>query len=97
MVPDYFPSIFGPDEASPLDAEASRAGLATLAAEINAAAQAAGQPTKTVDEVGWREVVGEAGSFCFCGRARALGHGCRRHVIAYPPHSTPFINPQPTL
>ncbi|QUL37995.1 hydantoinase B/oxoprolinase family protein [Erythrobacter sp. JK5] len=32
--PEHFPKIFGPDQSQPLDAEASRAGFATIADEL---------------------------------------------------------------
>ena len=47
---EFFPHIFGPEEAQPLDADAARAALANLAKEINASTPS-GQPEKSPDEV----------------------------------------------
>ena len=49
ILPNFFPKIFGPNEDEPLDADAARAALEQLTADINAAA---GQSSKTCDEVG---------------------------------------------
>ena len=51
ILPEFFPSIFGEDEAQPLDAEGAKEALHQIAEQVNEQARSSGQPEKSVDEV----------------------------------------------
>ncbi|PRW57398.1 5-oxoprolinase [Chlorella sorokiniana] len=84
ILPQFFPHIFGPQEDEPLDAEGARAAMEAVAGEVNAHAAAAGQPSKSVDEVamGFVRVANET----MCRPIRALtqmkGYDVTQHVLA---------------
>lgn len=84
ILPDFFPHIFGQTEDQSLDAAGARAAFEGIAADVNAAAAAAGQPGKSVDEIamGFVRVANET----MCRPIRALtqmkGYDIARHVLA---------------
>ncbi len=51
LQPDFFPNIFGPTEDQPLDGNAARSAMETLARTINAHYGPKGKPAMTVEEV----------------------------------------------
>ncbi|XP_072958902.1 5-oxoprolinase 1 [Typha angustifolia] len=89
VIPDYFPSIFGPNEDQPLDIEATRKEFKKLAVEINSyrKSQEAQDPSvedMTVEEIalGFVNVANET----MCRPIRQLtemkGHETRNHALA---------------
>lgn len=86
VIPDYFPSIFGPNEDEPLDIEATRKAFEKLAIEINSYRKSQDESSKemTVEEValGFINVANET----MCRPIRQLtemkGHETRNHALA---------------
>ncbi|PKA48549.1 5-oxoprolinase [Apostasia shenzhenica] len=86
VIPDYFPSIFGPNENQPLDVDATRRAFEKLSAEINSYRKGQDPSAKdmTVEEValGFVNVANET----MCRPIRQLtemkGHETRNHALA---------------
>lgn len=86
VIPDYFPSIFGPNEDQPLDLNATRCEFEKLARQINAyrKSQDPGATDMTVEEIaqGCINVANET----MCRPIRQLtemkGHETRNHALA---------------
>nr|ATG71135.1 oxoprolinase 1 [Juniperus procera] len=86
VIPDYFPSIFGPKENEPLDLEATRTAFIKLAETINAYRKKQDPSSKdmTVEEIalGFINVANEA----MCRPIRQLtemkGHETKKHALA---------------
>lgn len=86
VIPDYFPSIFGPNEDQPLDLNATRCDFEKLAKQINAyrKSQDPGATDMTVEEIaqGCINVANET----MCRPIRQLtemkGHETRNHALA---------------
>ncbi|KAL5986167.1 5-oxoprolinase [Asimina triloba] len=86
VVPDYFPSIFGPNEDQPLDIQATRAEFEKLAVRINSYRKSQDPKAKnmTVEEIalGFVDVANET----MCRPIRQLtemkGHETRNHALA---------------
>ncbi|CAI0471786.1 unnamed protein product [Linum tenue] len=86
VIPDYFPSIFGPNEDQPLDIEATRKEFGKLAAEINSYRKSQDSSAKdmSVEEIalGFINVANET----MCRPIRQLtemkGHETRNHALA---------------
>ena len=84
VLPDFFPKIFGAGENEALDVVGATAAMEEVAREVNARATAAGQPTKSIDEVamGFVRVANET----MCRPIRALtqmkGYDVTQHVLA---------------
>ncbi|KDP28931.1 hypothetical protein JCGZ_19361 [Jatropha curcas] len=86
VIPDYFPSIFGPHEDQPLDIEATREEFKKLAKQINSyrKSQDASAKDMTVEEIalGFVNVANET----MCRPIRQLtemkGHETRSHALA---------------
>ncbi|OAY64507.1 5-oxoprolinase [Ananas comosus] len=85
VIPDYFPSIFGPNEDQPLDIEATRKAFEKLASEINSYRKSQDTSVKdmTVEEIalGFVNVANET----MCRPIRQLtemkGHETRTHAL----------------
>ncbi|XP_059647017.1 5-oxoprolinase 1 [Cornus florida] len=86
VIPDYFPSIFGPSEDQPLDIEATREEFEKLAKQINSYRESQDPSVKdmTVEEIaqGFVNVANET----MCRPIRQLtemkGHETRNHALA---------------
>lgn len=86
IIPDYFPSIFGPKEDQPLDVDATKKEFEKLAKEINIYRrnQDAGAKDMTVEEIaqGFINVANET----MCRPIRQLtemkGHETKNHALA---------------
>lgn len=86
VIPDYFPSIFGPNEDQPLDIKATREEFEKLAKEINSYRRSQDSSAKdmTVEEIalGFVNVANET----MCRPIRQLtemkGHETRNHALA---------------
>ncbi|EXB81777.1 hypothetical protein L484_001352 [Morus notabilis] len=86
VIPDYFPSIFGPNEDQPLDIKATREEFEKLAKEINSYRRIQDSSAKdmTVEEIalGFVNVANET----MCRPIRQLtemkGHETRNHALA---------------
>lgn len=86
IIPDYFPSIFGPKEDQPLDIQATRKEFEKLARQINAYRKSQDQSAKdmTVEEIaqGFVNVANET----MCRPIRQLtemkGHETKNHALA---------------
>ncbi|KAK7251784.1 hypothetical protein RIF29_35303 [Crotalaria pallida] len=86
VIPDYFPSIFGPNEDQPLDVKATREEFEKLAKQINAYRKNQDPSAKdmTVEEValGFVDVANET----MCRPIRQLtemkGHETKNHALA---------------
>ncbi|KAK4489138.1 hypothetical protein RD792_004932 [Penstemon davidsonii] len=86
VIPDYFPSIFGPNEDQPLDIDATRLEFEKLAKQINIYRKNQDQKAKdmTVEEIaqGFINVANET----MCRPIRQLtemkGHETRNHALA---------------
>ncbi|KAI7998879.1 5-oxoprolinase [Camellia lanceoleosa] len=86
VIPDYFPSIFGPNEDQPLDIKATREDFEKLAKQINSYRKSQDQSAKdmTVEEIaqGFVNVANET----MCRPIRQLtemkGHETRNHALA---------------
>ena len=86
VIPDYFPSIFGPNEDQPLDIRATREAFQKLATEINSYRKSQDSSAKdmTVEEIalGFVNVANET----MCRPIRQLtemkGHETRNHALA---------------
>ncbi|XP_065852183.1 5-oxoprolinase 1 [Euphorbia lathyris] len=86
VIPDYFPSIFGPNEDQPLDIESTREEFKKLAKQINSyrKSQDAFAKDMSVEEIalGFINVANET----MCRPIRQLtemkGHETRNHVLA---------------
>ncbi|CAL1399120.1 unnamed protein product [Linum trigynum] len=86
VIPDYFPSIFGPNEDQPLDIEATRKEFGKLAAQINSYRKSQDSSAKdmSVEEIalGFINVANET----MCRPIRQLtemkGHETRNHALA---------------
>ncbi|KAI0498683.1 hypothetical protein KFK09_019573 [Dendrobium nobile] len=86
VIPDFFPSIFGPDENQPLDVEATRKAFEKLSVEINSYKKRQDPSAKdmTVEEIalGFVNVANET----MCRPIRQLtemkGHETRNHALA---------------
>ncbi|ONK61905.1 uncharacterized protein A4U43_C08F34780 [Asparagus officinalis] len=86
VIPDYFPSIFGPNEDQPLDIETTRKAFQKLALEINSyrTSQDPSAKEMTVEEIalGFINVANET----MCRPIRQLtemkGHETRNHALA---------------
>lgn len=86
VIPDYFPSIFGPEEDQPLDIKATREEFEKLAKQINSYRKSQDQSAKdmTVEEIaqGFVNVANET----MCRPIRQLtemkGHETRNHSLA---------------
>nr|CAD1828696.1 unnamed protein product [Ananas comosus var. bracteatus] len=86
VIPDYFPSIFGPNEDQPLDIEATRKAFEKLASEINSYRKSQDPSVKDmiVEEIalGFINVANET----MCRPIRQLtemkGHDTRTHALA---------------
>lgn len=86
VIPDYFPSIFGPHEDQPLDKDATREEFRKLAAEVNAHRRNQDPLTKdmTIEDIalGFVNVANEA----MCRPIRQLtemkGYETRNHTLA---------------
>ncbi|KAK8445607.1 hypothetical protein SEVIR_9G357100v4 [Setaria viridis] len=86
VIPEYFPSIFGPNEDMPLDYEATRKAFEDLAAEINSHRKSQDPSVKdmTVEEIalGFVNVANET----MCRPIRQLtemkGHDTKNHALA---------------
>ncbi|XP_010259955.1 PREDICTED: 5-oxoprolinase [Nelumbo nucifera] len=86
VIPDYFPSIFGPNEDQPLDVQATRDEFKKLANAINSYRKSQDPSTKdmTVEEIalGFVDVANET----MCRPIRQLtemkGHETRNHALA---------------
>ncbi|CAM8970857.1 unnamed protein product [Rhodiola kirilowii] len=86
VLPDYFPSIFGPNEDQPLDLEATREKFENLAVEINSYRRSQDLSSKdmTVEEIalGFVNVANET----MCRPIRQLtemkGHETKNHALA---------------
>eukprot|EP00898_Chlorokybus_atmophyticus_P008691 jgi/Chlat1/8823/Chrsp91S09254 len=81
LLPQFFPSIFGPDEDQPLDIEASRTAMAQLTDEINGAR---GQSDMSPEEVayGFLRVANEAMCRPIRELSEARGHDPADHILA---------------
>jgi 5-oxoprolinase (ATP-hydrolysing) len=86
VIPDFFPSIFGPNEDQPLDYDATKAAFETLASEINSYRRnndplAKDMPIEEI-ALGFVSVANEA----MCRPIRQLtemkGHETRDHALA---------------
>lgn len=86
VIPDHFPSIFGPNEDQPLDIEATRKAFEKLSVEINSYRKSQDPSAKvmTVEEIalGFVNVANET----MCRPIRQLtemkGHETRNHALA---------------
>lgn len=86
VIPDYFPSIFGPNEDQPLDVKSTREEFEKLAAQINAYRKNQDPSAKymTVEEIalGFVDVANET----MCRPIRQLtemkGHDTKSHALA---------------
>lgn len=86
VIPDYFPSIFGPNEDQPLDINATREKFQKLASEINSYRKSQDPSVKdmTVEDIalGFVNVANET----MCRPIRQLtemkGHETRNHALA---------------
>ncbi|CAL5420113.1 unnamed protein product [Camellia sinensis] len=86
VIPDYFPSIFGPNEDQPLDIKATREDFEKLAKQINSYRKSQDQSAEdmTVEEIaqGFVNVANET----MCRTIRQLtemkGHETRNHALA---------------
>ncbi|PON52797.1 Winged helix-turn-helix DNA-binding protein [Parasponia andersonii] len=86
VIPDYFPSIFGPNEDQPLDITSTREAFQELATEINSYRKSQDSSAKdmTVEEIalGFVNVANET----MCRPIRQLtemkGHETRNHALA---------------
>ncbi|KAL6642813.1 hypothetical protein ACP70R_020994 [Stipagrostis hirtigluma subsp. patula] len=86
VIPEYFPSIFGPNEDMPLDYEATRKAFENLAVEINSHRKSQDPSAKdmTVEEIalGFVNVANET----MCRPIRQLtemkGHDTKNHALA---------------
>ncbi|XP_020575589.1 5-oxoprolinase [Phalaenopsis equestris] len=86
VIPDFFPSIFGPDENQPLDVESTRKAFEKLSVEINSYKRRQDPSAKdmTVEEIalGFINVANET----MCRPIRQLtemkGHETRNHALA---------------
>ncbi|GAV65993.1 Hydantoinase_A domain-containing protein/Hydantoinase_B domain-containing protein/Hydant_A_N domain-containing protein [Cephalotus follicularis] len=86
VIPDYFPSIFGPNEDQPLDIKATREEFEKLATQINSYRKSQDPSTKvmSVEEIalGFVNVANET----MCRPIRQLtemkGHETRNHALA---------------
>ncbi|CAM8878817.1 unnamed protein product [Rhodiola kirilowii] len=86
VLPDYFPSIFGPNEDQPLDLKATREKFENLAVEINSyrSSQDLSSKDMTVEEIalGFVNVANET----MCRPIRQLtemkGHETKNHALA---------------
>ncbi|KAJ6402458.1 hypothetical protein OIU84_014536 [Salix udensis] len=86
VIPDYFPSIFGPEEDQPLDIKATREEFEKLANQINSYRKSQDSSAKdmTVEEIalGFVNVANET----MCRPIRQLtemkGHETRNHALA---------------
>ncbi|KAL3520218.1 hypothetical protein ACH5RR_018367, partial [Cinchona calisaya] len=86
VIPDYFPSIFGPNEDQPLDISETRAAFAKLAEQINSYLKSQDSSAKdmTVEEIalGFVKVANET----MCRPIRQLtemkGHETSNHALA---------------
>ncbi|CAD5166640.1 unnamed protein product [Musa acuminata subsp. malaccensis] len=86
IIPDYFPSIFGPNEDQPLDVEAARKEFEKLSIEINSYRKSHDSSAKdmTIEEIalGFVNVANET----MCRPIRQLtemkGHETRNHALA---------------
>lgn len=86
VIPDYFPSIFGPNEDQPLDVKSTREEFEKLAAQINAYRKSQDPSAKymTVEEIalGFVNVANET----MCRPIRQLtemkGHDTKSHALA---------------
>lgn len=86
VIPEYFPSIFGPNEDMPLDYEATRKAFENLALEINSHRKSQDLSAKdmTIEEValGFVNVANET----MCRPIRQLtemkGHDTKNHALA---------------
>ncbi|KAF7827247.1 5-oxoprolinase [Senna tora] len=86
VIPDYFPSIFGPNEDQPLDVKSTREEFEKLAGQINAYRKNQDQSAKdmTVEEIalGFVNVANET----MCRPIRQLtemkGHETKNHALA---------------
>lgn len=86
VIPDYFPSIFGPNEDQPLDIEATRKTFEKLSLDINSYRKSQDPSAKemTVEEIalGFINVANET----MCRPIRQLtemkGHETRNHALA---------------
>lgn len=86
VIPDYFPSIFGPNEDQPLDIDATRAAFEKLAKRINSYRKSQDSSSKdmTVEEIalGFVKVANET----MCRPIRQLtemkGHETSNHALA---------------
>lgn len=77
LLPEYFPSIFGPDENLPLDYEVTKEKFLELTAIINA--ETSGQKTPEEVALGFLAVANEA----MCRPIRALTEGKGYHTSAH--------------
>lgn len=86
VIPEYFPSIFGPNEDLPLDYDATRKAFENLAVEINSYRKSQDPSVKdlTIEEIalGFVNVANEA----MCRPIRQLtemkGHDTKNHALA---------------
>ncbi|VAI49425.1 unnamed protein product [Triticum turgidum subsp. durum] len=86
VIPEYFPSIFGPNENLPLDYEATKKAFEELAVEINSYRKSQDPSVKgmTIEEIalGFVNVANEA----MCRPIRQLtemkGHDTKNHALA---------------
>ncbi|KAB8085357.1 hypothetical protein EE612_008177 [Oryza sativa] len=86
VIPEYFPSIFGPNEDLPLDYDATKKAFESLAVEINSHRKSQDPSAKdmTVEEIalGFVNVANEA----MCRPIRQLtemkGHDTKNHALA---------------
>lgn len=84
ILPDYFPSIFGPNQDQPLDLDAARNAFAKLTDEINADPQAKGKARMLIEEAayGFVRVANEVMSRSIHEISVARGHDIRKHTLA---------------
>jgi len=86
VIPEYFPSIFGPNEDMPLDYEATRKAFENLAVEINSHRKSQDPSAKdmAIEEIalGFVNVANET----MCRPIRQLtemkGHDTKNHALA---------------
>ncbi|EFA77516.1 hypothetical protein PPL_12118 [Heterostelium album PN500] len=84
LMPSYFPSIFGPTQDQPLDAEASIRAMTKLTEDVNAFQQSQGLPNMTVDEVafGFIRVANEAMCRPIRNITEAKGFDASHHILS---------------
>ncbi|GAM23449.1 hypothetical protein SAMD00019534_066240 [Acytostelium subglobosum LB1] len=84
LLPQHFPSIFGPTQDQQLDAEAARAAMSKMADDVNKFSREHGVAEMSVDEVayGFIRVANEAMCRPIRNITEAKGHDASHHVLS---------------